>query len=246
MSAMFFAGAVVLASAAIVYPASAQTSPLPPATYNESINAEPIITTGLPSLSGGGLGYSASTLNDLSVPSISVQASADAPIESMNVEAAASVTLNYSIEFLGNTSTVPVTVNLSGNVDFTGTGTNEGGDAQATIGIVDFLATCVTVASSDCSRSFSADSQYIFSTNVVYSVQLSAGVTVISEPGNPESASAFVDPTYSVPTGYSIVTSAGIGNGVPEPSTWAMMLLGFAALGFVGYRRVRRLAAPAD
>jgi PEP-CTERM motif len=24
---------------------------------------------------------------------------------------------------------------------------------------------------------------------------------------------------------------------VPEPSTWAMMLLGFAGLGFVGYRR---------
>jgi len=242
---MFFAGAVALASAAIVYPASAQTSPFPPATYIESINAEPIITTGLPSLSGGGLGYSASTLNDLSVPSISVQASADAPM-STNVEAAASVTLNYSIEFLGNTSTVPVTVNLSGNVDFTGTGTNEGGDAQATIGTVDFLTTCVTVASSDCSRSFSDDSQYIFNTNVVYSVQLSAGVTVISEPGNPESASAFVDPTFGVPTGYSVVTSAGIGNGVPEPSTWAMMLLGFAGLGFVAYRKVRRLAAVAD
>jgi hypothetical protein len=26
---------------------------------------------------------------------------------------------------------------------------------------------------------------------------------------------------------------------VPEPSTWAMMLLGFAALGFAGYRRAR-------
>jgi hypothetical protein len=25
----------------------------------------------------------------------------------------------------------------------------------------------------------------------------------------------------------------------PEPSTWAMMLLGFAGLGFVGYRRAR-------
>jgi hypothetical protein len=24
---------------------------------------------------------------------------------------------------------------------------------------------------------------------------------------------------------------------VPEPSTWAMMLLGFAGLGFAGYRR---------
>ena len=26
---------------------------------------------------------------------------------------------------------------------------------------------------------------------------------------------------------------------VPEPSTWAMMLLGFVGLGFVGYRRKR-------
>jgi hypothetical protein len=28
-------------------------------------------------------------------------------------------------------------------------------------------------------------------------------------------------------------------NAAPEPSTWAMMLLGFAGLGFVGYRRNR-------
>jgi hypothetical protein len=27
--------------------------------------------------------------------------------------------------------------------------------------------------------------------------------------------------------------------GVPEPSTWAMMLLGFAGLGFVGYRKAK-------
>jgi cyclic beta-1,2-glucan synthetase len=40
--------------------------------------------------------------------------------------------------------------------------------------------------------------------------------------------------------------SANLGNGVvdistsiPEPSTWAMMLLGFASLGFAGYRRAR-------
>ena len=28
-------------------------------------------------------------------------------------------------------------------------------------------------------------------------------------------------------------------SGVPEPSTWAMMLLGFAGLGYAGYRRAR-------
>jgi hypothetical protein len=32
---------------------------------------------------------------------------------------------------------------------------------------------------------------------------------------------------------------------VPEPSTWAMMLLGFASLGFAGYRSSRKAAAAA-
>jgi hypothetical protein len=30
---------------------------------------------------------------------------------------------------------------------------------------------------------------------------------------------------------------------VPEPSTWAMLLLGFCGLGFLGYRRGNALAA---
>jgi hypothetical protein len=33
------------------------------------------------------------------------------------------------------------------------------------------------------------------------------------------------------------------GNVVPEPSTWAMMLLGFVGLGFAGYRHARRAGA---
>jgi hypothetical protein len=33
---------------------------------------------------------------------------------------------------------------------------------------------------------------------------------------------------------------------VPEPSTWAMMLLGFAGLGFAGYRRMRNAAVAPD
>jgi hypothetical protein len=33
--------------------------------------------------------------------------------------------------------------------------------------------------------------------------------------------------------------------GTPEPSTWVMMMLGFAGLGFVGYRRTRRAVSIA-
>jgi hypothetical protein len=39
----------------------------------------------------------------------------------------------------------------------------------------------------------------------------------------------------------SIVTSGSI-TPVPEPSTWAMMLLGFAGIGFLAYRRKPKLA----
>jgi hypothetical protein len=44
--------------------------------------------------------------------------------------------------------------------------------------------------------------------------------------------------------GIDILAYAGAGlpppGSVPEPSTWAMLLLGFAGLGFVGYRRAAR------
>jgi hypothetical protein len=40
---------------------------------------------------------------------------------------------------------------------------------------------------------------------------------------------------------WTTTESAGIA-AVPEPSTWAMMLLGFAGIGFLGYRRKSRLA----
>ena len=35
-------------------------------------------------------------------------------------------------------------------------------------------------------------------------------------------------------------TGGGLTPGVPEPSTWALMILGFGGLGFAGYRRARK------
>ena len=37
--------------------------------------------------------------------------------------------------------------------------------------------------------------------------------------------------------GSGFIQSITVSNGVPEPSTWAMMILGFAGVGFMAYRR---------
>ncbi len=70
----------------------------------------------------------------------------------------------------------------------------------------------------------------------------------------PSQASAFMDPMFSIDPSFlnadqfSIIVSDGIGNGngpvgggVPEPSAWALMLVGFGALGAM--LRARRSAS---
>jgi hypothetical protein len=55
-----------------------------------------------------------------------------------------------------------------------------------------------------------------------------------------ENMATYLDPQIIVPAGYSVYESAPpFMPGVPEPSTWAMMVLGFAGLGYAGYRRAR-------
>ena len=70
-----------------------------------------------------------------------------------------------------------------------------------------------------------------------YQVFLTAEMSLGDFPGT---ATAFVDPMVEVPDGYTLVLSPGISNGVPEPATWAMMLVGFGAVGALARRRRAR------
>jgi hypothetical protein len=84
----------------------------------------------------------------------------------------------------------------------------------------------------------------------VYFVHLEA-VASVGVFGGSAFASAdpyiFVEPADPNADLYSIRLSDGVVNGVapppggvPEPSTWAMMLIGFGGLGFAGYRQARQ------
>jgi hypothetical protein len=62
------------------------------------------------------------------------------------------------------------------------------------------------------------------------------------DPNNPV---AFVTALTFEGTGTFTGTMTPVVNGVPEPSTWAMMILGFACVGFMAYRRKSKPALMA-
>jgi PEP-CTERM motif len=85
------------------------------------------------------------------------------------------------------------------------------------------------------------DDPITINTDTVYEVEMYAAIggdPIIDE-------RAYIDPFIGTPSGYSLELSPGILNGtapIPEPSTWVMMLAGFAGLGALGFRRARKVA----
>jgi hypothetical protein len=57
------------------------------------------------------------------------------------------------------------------------------------------------------------------------------GIFIINQP--------LADGATYKPIGNGFDLGVALSNSVPEPSTWAMMLVGFAGLGYAGYRRAR-------
>jgi hypothetical protein len=79
------------------------------------------------------------------------------------------------------------------------------------------------------------------------SYDLSTAFPLTTGPLNPPTAA-----TYSTSAGDLVFTDDSFGTvsfqatgGVPEPSTWAMMFVGFAGLGFLGYRQTAKARGAA-
>ena len=76
----------------------------------------------------------------------------------------------------------------------------------------------------------------VYNPSHVYSFDLDTGSAVLTQLHFGVSDGNFADNSGS----FTIEVSA-----VPEPSTWAMMILGFAGLGFMAYRRKNKMALNA-
>ncbi len=76
----------------------------------------------------------------------------------------------------------------------------------------------------------------------IHGVSAAPVVTSVLQPGD-YNLTLFYTDRHVTGAGlyFSVDTSnVTISPGVPEPSTWAMILLGFAGLGYAGYRRTRK------
>jgi hypothetical protein len=105
------------------------------------------------------------------------------------------------------------------------------------------------------SKTVNVDTDLLVKTGQVYKIVLLAGDSTYlfdgsgNDPGPYHTdISSYIDPVLTIDSAnadqYSLALSPGVVQspvlgGVPEPSTWAMMLVGFAGLGYAGYRRVR-------
>jgi hypothetical protein len=175
--------------------------------------------------------------------------------------------LHYTLELVGPTApsgtTASVFIQAYGNT-FTVPGFPSSADAFFTVdgGVgspISFEARSVQGnAVSGYQQTFNVASTFQLLVNVPIYVDLQVDTNATTQiycGANPNCpfaafASASVDPMFTIdPTlGYSVLLSDGVANAVgavPEPSTWAMMILGFAGVGFMAYRRKSKPALMA-
>jgi PEP-CTERM motif len=227
------------------YPYCCNLSLDPPYGANNTLDTSGNVTAAFSTLSGSA--SSNATLDAGNPNSMSVSAASTS--EGVGATATASVGGSFVISGTRG-DLIPIVVLATGSGSGTG-GDPEyptGGGASFGIGSSDncFFGDCV-----DASGSFSIDQTVMIEANFVYGIGASASATAVDGTGE-----ASVDPFIEIEPsflaahpGLSIEFSPGYlpsaGSATPEPSTWAMMLMGFTALAFAGYRASRKNIALA-
>jgi hypothetical protein len=197
------------------------------------------------------------TVNVLPYPSAAATIDAtpnDASGTYSAVSAFVGLSLFYWLDIVGPAGPVSVTAYASGqaNSELVPPGVSGiGGYSEAMAGItiypqlpgsnmIEYVAdSSAGLASGGWPLWFNIADTFITSANTPFEVEINVNASTVNS-YVPISASASIDPFFTAPAGYTIVPSAGIGNSVPEASTWAMVLIGFAGLCFAGPRASRK------
>jgi hypothetical protein len=202
--------------------------------------------------------YAAGSAAIKPTPNISAAALGTAPVSSQ-APSTADVLLVYFFEIVhGSALSIPVPVNVtltvSGSVSSGSTGADFEG-AYAYVQVTPYLtpngpppplysnyacnysSACDGLPVQD-SFATSADIPGLYS-NMIYTVTLAVDVTSADEV-----ESGGIDPTITLDPGQPGFALEFSPNLTPLPSTWSMMLIGLAGLGFVGYRQSRKAASP--
>jgi hypothetical protein len=170
------------------------------------------------------------------------------------VQSLLNASITYSLEIIGPSGFVPVKVIANGGSAITSVAPGASGNNSAfsffEVGNMLIYDQVVASNSSNLSATFNDTNTYqdALMADTVYTVTLSSNLSSNvfgNSGGGTETLSTFVDPQFNVaatdPSLYTLEFSAGIGNSaggaVPEPSTWALMLLGFAGIAWAARRR---------
>jgi hypothetical protein len=247
------------------FEASASTVILPDARWDGILQAfipgsealiTQITTPGATTASYSGTGYRVSATavgSSNPTPSLTAEAQVAASPTPSNVIALSEPKLTYSVEIVGPSGEVPLGVNAMGTTS-SALGSLDGAIAQVELsfGPIFTAISFSGLPTIGVPTSFNVNNNYQVMANTIFTVIVSSTAfaqtcPTCEQPTYSGLASAHADPYFYIPddfvnaSEYSIITSLGIGNiiPIPEPSRWAMMLLGFAGLGLVAYWRNR-------
>ncbi|HEY1782415.1 MAG TPA: PEP-CTERM sorting domain-containing protein [Roseiarcus sp.] len=191
-------------------------------------------------------------------PSPSLYASAATNSVDALAEADSDVQLTYQVEIIGAPGLVDLRVQAASSSSSSATSSSADTELNLELPIggvaVEYIFETdsqLGAAAGGFAESFNLDTTYTTQADSPFVVSMQVSASSGNDETGSGSATAELDPIFSVPIGYSIVFSPGVGNspiaaGVPEPSTWALMTLGFAGLGFASWRRrvVAQSASP--
>lgn len=159
----------------------------------------------------------------------------------IGVFVSSNISLQYSFEVFGSTGIVPASVPVTVNSVLSAGGATLDGATWNSTATASLNGKSISTTASNLvgSSTLILEKTFNLETATPYLISLSASTDaqsfVVGDAANTVFAS--VDPTLSVPQGFSIVFSNGIENAVPEIPIWAMMIFGFLGLGFMANRR---------